>query len=75
MVCTFVEGKEKLLTPKLDSLLKHQGRRKVKKSMSRVDVGQFYFNKDFMHAKYEHAYMVVDDPSILDRLQAKVSYK
>jgi hypothetical protein len=75
MVCTFVEGKEKLLAPKLDSLLKHQGCRKVKKSMPRVDVDQFYFNKDFVHAKNEHAYMVVDNLSILDRLQAKESYK
>jgi hypothetical protein len=39
MVCTFVEGKEKLLAPKLDSFLKHQGHHKVKKSMPRVDVG------------------------------------
>jgi hypothetical protein len=49
-------------------LLKHQGRRKAKKSMPRVDVGQFYFNKDSMHAKNERAYMVVDNPSVLDCL-------
>jgi hypothetical protein len=75
MVCTFVEGKEKLLAPKLDSFLKHQGHHKVKKSMPKVDVGQFYFNKDFVHAKNEGAYMVVDKPSVLDRLQAKVPSK
>jgi hypothetical protein len=68
MVCTFVEGKEKLLAPKLDSLLKHQGRHKAKKSLSRVDVGQFYFNKDFVHAKNEHAYMVIDNSFVLDCL-------
>jgi hypothetical protein len=39
MVCTFVEGKEKLLAPKLDSLLKHQGCCKTKKSMLAVDAG------------------------------------
>jgi hypothetical protein len=74
-IACFVEGKEKLLAPKLDSLLKHQGHRKAKKSMPGVDVGQFYFNKDYVHAKNEHAYMVVDNSFVLDRLQAKVSYK
>jgi hypothetical protein len=71
----FVEGKEKLLAPKLDSLLKHQGCHKAKKSMLGVDVGQFYFNKNSVHVKNEHAYMVVDNPSVLDHLQAKVPFK
>jgi hypothetical protein len=59
----------------LDSLLKHQGHRKATKSMPKVDVGQFYFNKDFVKEKNEHAYMVVDNLFILDYLQAKVSSK
>jgi hypothetical protein len=57
---TFVEGKLKFLTPKLDSLLKHRGRRKVKKSMPMVDANQFYFNKDFVHVKNERVYTTID---------------
>ncbi len=36
-VCTFVEGKHKLLATRLDSLLKHQGHQKAKVSMPNVD--------------------------------------
>jgi hypothetical protein len=75
IVCTFVEGKEKLLAPKLNSLLKHQGCCKTKKSMPRVDAGQFYFNKDSVHTKNECAYTVVDHSSILDYLQVEVPFE
>jgi hypothetical protein len=44
---TFVEGKQKLLAPKLDSLLQHQS---CKVLMSNVDDGIFYFNKNSVHA-------------------------
>jgi hypothetical protein len=47
--CTFVERKQKLLAPKLDSLLQHQSC-KVKVLMSSVDDGIFYFNKNSVHA-------------------------
>ncbi len=54
MVCTFVEGKEKLLAPKLDNFLN-----KTKKSMPRVHANQFYFNKDYVHTKNECGYTIV----------------
>jgi hypothetical protein len=54
MVCTFVEGQEKLLAPKLNNLLN-----KTKKSMPRVDADQFYFNKDSMRMKNELGYTIV----------------
>ncbi len=60
MVCTFVEGKKKLLAPKLDSLFKHQGCCKAKVSMPKVDACNFYFNKDFMHAKNKHCYTIAN---------------
>jgi len=41
MVCTFVERKEKLLAPKLDNLLKHQGCCKAKVFMPMVDASNF----------------------------------
>jgi hypothetical protein len=36
--------------------------------MPMVDANQFYFNKDYVHAKNERVYMVADHPSILDIL-------
>jgi hypothetical protein len=64
MVCTFVEGKEKLLAPKLDNLLKYQGCYKAQVSMPRVNASSFYFNKGFVHVKNA----TTDRPSILDQL-------
>jgi hypothetical protein len=40
-----VKRKPKLLFPKFDGILRHQGCHKVKVSMPNVDVGTFYFNK------------------------------
>jgi hypothetical protein len=48
-----VEGKEKLFAPKLNILLKHQGCHKATKSRPGVDVGGFFFNKDFVHVNNE----------------------
>jgi len=70
-----VEGKEKPLAPKLDSLLKHQGCYERKKSMLRVDANQFYFNKDSVHMKNERAYIVVDHSFVLDYFQTKVHFE
>jgi len=75
MVCTFVEGKEKLLAPKLYNLLKHQSHYKAKVSMPGVNVNSFYFNKDYVHVKNEWSYAIADHPSILDQLQANVSFE
>ncbi len=65
MVYTFVEGKEKLLAPKLDNLLKQQGHCKAKVSMLEVDVNNFYFNKYFVHAKNERCYTIAKLPFCL----------
>jgi hypothetical protein len=75
MMCTFVEGKEKLLASKLDNLLKHQGHYKVKVSILRVNANNFYFDKDFVHVKNECCYTIIDRPSILDQLQADVLFE
>jgi hypothetical protein len=56
MVCTFVEGKEKLLALKLDSLLKHQGCCKAKVYVPMVGARNFYSNKNFIHVKNEQCY-------------------
>ncbi len=51
-VCTKIDGKEKLLAPKLDNLWKHNGRRKALGTISRVfKVGEYDMNKDSVHVK------------------------
>ncbi len=71
-ICTFIERKEKLLAPKLDSLLKHVGHWKAKVFMLGVDYGFHYFNKTLMHAKNEHEFFIVKRRSMLDQLQIDV---
>jgi hypothetical protein len=44
-MCTFVEGKEKLLAPKLDNRLKHQSYHKAKESKPMVDASGFFFHQ------------------------------
>ncbi len=41
MICTSIEGKDKLLAPKLNSLLKHAGRWKCKVSMPSVECSPY----------------------------------
>ncbi len=53
MICTVVEGKEKLLAPKPDTLQKHISHRKAKVSIPKVDPNSYYMNENCMHAKNE----------------------
>ena len=55
-ICSDVEGREKLLVPKLDSLWKHCGRRKAITSFGKVKAGQHYFLTNNAHAKNEKIY-------------------
>jgi arginine/lysine/ornithine decarboxylase len=50
-LCSKVEGRKNLLIPKLDSLLKHLGRRKATFVILGVKVGEFYKNKKCAHSK------------------------
>jgi hypothetical protein len=74
-MCTFVEGKEKLLAPKLDNLLKHQGYHKAKESRPKVDASGFFFTKNSIHVKNERCYTATDCPSNLNHLQAIVPFE
>lgn len=65
IVCIHVEGKEKLLAPKLDSLLKHVNCYKCKVSMPNVDTSFYYYNKNLVHANNEHVYIAHDQPFVL----------
>jgi len=55
-VCTDVEGREKLLVPKLDSLWKHAGRRKAATSFGKIKAGEFYFLSTNAHVRNEKIY-------------------
>ena len=48
-ICSDVEGKDKLLVSKLDSLYKHCGRHKAKTSFGKVVVGKHYFLSNNVH--------------------------
>lgn len=43
-VCSCIEKKDKLFTPKLDTLWKHVGRQKVKVVIFGVVVGMYFYN-------------------------------
>jgi hypothetical protein len=66
MICSFVEKKDNLLTPKLDSLLKHVGCQKWKIFMPNVDASFYYMNKNFVHSKNERQYTTSQRPYVLD---------
>jgi hypothetical protein len=70
-ICTFVEGKEKLLVLKLDNLLKHVGHKNGMVSIPTIDASFYNFNKDFMHAMNEivftiHVYLFILDHLLVD---------
>ncbi len=51
-VCSIIEGKEKLLAPKLDNLWKHANRKKTLTNIQGVyKVSEYYMNKDLVRAK------------------------
>ena len=52
-ICSNVEGRDKLLVPKLDSLYKHCGRRKAKTSFGKVVAGEHYFLSNNVHVRNE----------------------
>jgi hypothetical protein len=68
MICVFIKRKDKLLAPKLNSLLKHVGCWKCKVSMPNVDANSYSMNKNFVHSKNEKQCTIGQRPSILDLL-------
>jgi hypothetical protein len=46
-----IEGKEKLLVPKLDFFLKHLKRRKAIFAMLKIKDGEFFENKKCVHVQ------------------------
>jgi hypothetical protein len=59
-VCNKIEGIEKLLAPKLDSLWKHGSRKEILIGIWRIyKFGEYYMNKNLVHTKNEWLYMVI----------------
>jgi hypothetical protein len=53
-VYTKIEGRKKLLAPKLDTFWKHGGRKEVLVALLIYRVGKFYMNKKLcLHSKNE----------------------
>jgi hypothetical protein len=55
-VCYEVEGREKLLVPKIDSLWKHAGRRRALTSIGTMKKEDHYFLTTNQHVRNEHVY-------------------
>jgi len=69
-ICSAVEGKEKLLVSKLDSLIKHLGQRKCEKAKPRVKIVEYYLSPTNQHMKNEKLYACTSHDSIVTlRLQ------
>ncbi len=56
MTCSVVEIKDKFLSPKLDILQKHVGRKKRDVVSIGIEFGDWYYNKDSTHVKNEKLY-------------------
>ncbi len=56
-VCTTIEGKERILAAKLDSLYKHARRKKTKANHLGMAKGTIYYYKNFVHQKNETLYV------------------
>jgi hypothetical protein len=68
-VCSKIDGKDKMLAPKIDSLQKHVGKRKALVVDPGVcAIGEYYMNKDFIHAKNERLYAIARKDSILKQV-------
>jgi hypothetical protein len=57
-IYSIVEGKEKLLNPKLNGLQKHLGERKVLIVHPRVAVGEYYQSFGSQHQKNKRMYVI-----------------
>jgi hypothetical protein len=64
-VCSLLNGKNKLLVAKLDSLWKHVGHHKVLVVMRGVKVGERYFLKSNAHVVSEKFYFAKGSKIVL----------
>jgi hypothetical protein len=55
-ICTDVEGREKLLVSKIDSLMKHACRRKATMDMGKVKRREYFYMGSNQHVKNERVF-------------------
>jgi hypothetical protein len=71
LVCTKIEGHDKLLTPKLDSLWKHGGRRRAHTDIPGVaKKGEYYTALDCRHLKNEVLFLAIGRDTVAEHIAA-----
>jgi hypothetical protein len=72
-ICTDVEGRKKLLVPKIDSLIKHAGRRKAIADMGKMKHGEYFYLGKNQHVKNERVYFAKGGQTIVMKVLAGVT--
>jgi hypothetical protein len=72
-VCSDVEGREKLLVPKIDSLYKHAGRRRALADMGKVRRGEYYYLGTNQHVKNERVFFAKGGQTVITKVLAGVT--
>lgn len=72
-ICSDVEGREKLLVPKLDSLYKHAGRRKALVDIGKVRRGEYYYLGSNQHVKNERVFFAKGGETVITKVLAGVT--
>ena len=74
LVCTKIDGCEKLLAPKLDILWKHGSRRKAHVGIPSVAKnGEFFTTLDSMHLQNEVLFLVIGRDTVAKQIVAGVT--
>ena len=72
-ICTDVEGREKFLVPKLDSLYKHAGRRKALVDIWKVRRGEHYNLGTNQQVKNERVFFAKGGQTVITKVLAGIS--
>ena len=72
-ICTDVEGREKLLVPKLDSLYKHAGRRRALVDIGKVRRGEYYYLRTNKHVKNERVFFAKGGQTVITKVLAGIT--
>jgi hypothetical protein len=73
MICSDIEGREKLLVSKIDSLYKHASRRRALVDMGKVWRGEHYYLGSNQHVKNEWIYFTKGGQTIVQRVMQGVT--
>jgi hypothetical protein len=69
-ICTDVEGREKLLVPKIDSLMKYGGKRRATADMGKIKCGKYFYLRNNQHVKNERVYFAKGGETIVTKVLA-----